>query len=457
MSWPRPASSLGRGRPTTTERTTNTTNTVESSGAIRPSAWHGCRGWYLSAAKVNVAYYFFLSYSRRDGKDQLVRRFFDDLSREVEARAGVPFEEAGFLDVDQSTGTEWPATTAEAVGTCRVFVPLYSPSYFASEICGQEWHLFQRRLDAHQRATGESLARILPVWFVPPLRQPPVTERLHDTRDRFDADYRRYGLRYYLNLRDNESRYQDFLARFTEELVAAGDPAPPQFTGVNLLAEPNAFMVDATSLPAPVVAKSGPKRVTFVVATGTSAEMAAVREVLEAYGDSWDDWRPYQPDCPDPILLRAQGVAHTQSMISGPRPADEGLMNLLDTAKTNHEAVVLVLDPWVLGLDTYFRLLQRLDERRYGNVAILVPGAQTDVPVLTTGLSVRELLQACLGNWMEGEPRDFRQHLHTMEEFEDVLAQVLVEIRARIVNRAVANRRVAGGRSTRPILTGPEG
>ncbi len=50
---------------------------------------------------------------------------------------------------------------------------------------------------------------------------------------------------------------------------------------------------------------------------------------------------------------------------------------------------------------------------------------------------------------MEGDARGFRQHLHTAEEFEDVLVQVLVDIRARLVNRAAVNRRVNGGRATR--------
>ncbi|MFC5056087.1 hypothetical protein [Saccharothrix xinjiangensis] len=204
-------------------------------------------------------------------------------------------------------------------------MPLYSPSCSKSEVSGQEWRLFQRRLELHRRRTGKSPARILPVWCIPP-HQPPTTAHLHDTRDEFDDDYRRHGLRYFMELKDNESRYQDFLLRFAREVVAAGDPTPPLLEG-------------------------------------------AVRDVLDAYGPTWEDWSPFRPGCPDPVLLR----------------------------------------------------------------------------------------EACPGNRVEGDARGFRQHLHTVEEFEDVLVQLLVDIRARLVNRAAVNRRVNGGRATRPVLTGPEG
>ena len=56
-----------------------------------------------------------------------------------------PGADPGFMDLSMNPGSEWRGELLEAVGTCKVFVALLSPSYTASEWCGKEWDAFSRR------------------------------------------------------------------------------------------------------------------------------------------------------------------------------------------------------------------------------------------------------------------------------------------------------------------------
>src|SRR3954466_15961762 len=87
---------------------------------------------------------FFLSYARSrlrpdDGSDpdRFAAKFFADLSDNVAHLTGAALP--GFMDRHTAAGTPWSDRLSEALGTCRVFVALLSPSYFTSEWCGREW------------------------------------------------------------------------------------------------------------------------------------------------------------------------------------------------------------------------------------------------------------------------------------------------------------------------------
>ncbi|MFC6080403.1 TIR-like protein FxsC [Sphaerisporangium aureirubrum] len=398
--------------------------------------------------------YFFFSYARADALDDYLRRFYEDLRRELATRAGIAIEDAGYLDIHEAAGTTWTTGLGKALAEAKVFVPAYSPAYFSSRACGQEWHTFAARVDRHRRTTGQAVTGIVPVWWVPPLSLPPRVRVVQDTRDQFGEGYREYGLRYLMQLRENASRYQDFLVRFTTMLMTAGAGPPAPGSVVDLETQPDAFVRDDEDAPAGGAGQvSGPKRVTFVVAAGSRTQMRVLRTTLDVYGDEWDEWRPYYPVCPDPIALRAQSVATAQRMFSSLQPAGERLFELLTRALTSKELVVLIVDPWAAGLEEYRRLLDRLNGLRNNNLAVVVPWDGAEAPDTTT----LDALYLALANWAEAGRPGFSGDIRSMEDFEKILVQVLVEIRARIVRWDTVARRVAGTPMARPILTGPGG
>ena len=406
--------------------------------------------------------YFFLSYSRKDAPGGFLYKFFEDLCRELSIRGGPSInsvDSIGFLDKDQLPGVNWATNTAESLGTCKVFVPVYSPSYFDSSYCGKEWHAFSRRLANHQQAHGASPASIVPCLWVELLEEPPRATRLvQDTRVRFGPEYQEFGLRYLMQLKENESKYQDFLVKFTKMLVTAGKQQPlDPLAGIDLLAEEDAFAVEARPGKPPrsrLAGAAGTKRVTFVIAAASRDEMEVVRTTLDVYGDDWTDWRPYHPLCPDPITLRAQAVAGGQRMISRFDPIGEDLFELLVRAQESNDLVVVIVDPWAVGLSEYKRILNKLDGLRYRTTAVVVPWESADA----IEAKVRDALYLCLENWVESGERVFRQDICSMEEFEKILGQVIIEIRGRILRRAEVARRVQeDGPRSRPILANPAG
>jgi TIR domain-containing protein len=98
-----------------------------------------------------MSYVFFTSYARDNAKHppdaELLRRFITDLSAEVSQRmAGTPSSEVGFFDQsDIETGAMWSSELAEALGTSRLGLALYSPSYFNRQWCGKEFKVLLDR------------------------------------------------------------------------------------------------------------------------------------------------------------------------------------------------------------------------------------------------------------------------------------------------------------------------
>lgn len=129
-----------------------------------------------------TARYFYLSYahspplagSRLPGRpadeasppDELVRGFFQDLSRAVDRRASAdrPLT-PGFIDLQVPSGPGWKDTLVQALGEAEVFVPLYSPGYLSRSWPGREWACFAQRVEA--AGIADPLQRFAPVLWVP--------------------------------------------------------------------------------------------------------------------------------------------------------------------------------------------------------------------------------------------------------------------------------------------------
>jgi hypothetical protein len=112
-------------------------------------------------------HYFFLSYynahpfdaADRTDPNKWVRKFFNDLRESVWNLTTAAGNAVGYMDQGQSD----EAKMLTAVAHCRVFVPLYSPRFFASGYCGRQWSAFVSR----QAAVGEAIQAIVPVLWVP--------------------------------------------------------------------------------------------------------------------------------------------------------------------------------------------------------------------------------------------------------------------------------------------------
>ncbi|WP_406435679.1 TIR-like protein FxsC [Streptomyces sp. NBC_00631] len=117
--------------------------------------------------------YFFLSYAHTPqwspdsgDPDHWVRVLFNDLCSHIMALTDLPAGcPAGFMDREMRSGEGWPEKLSENLAACRVFVPLFSPRYFSSEMCGREWYAFhERMLNARTTGTATASAIVPALW-----------------------------------------------------------------------------------------------------------------------------------------------------------------------------------------------------------------------------------------------------------------------------------------------------
>jgi hypothetical protein len=177
---------------------------------------------------------FFLSYSRTPREDRgdqtdpdaLVAKFFKDLRGSLVQLSDLPMvEAAGFMDREFRTGHEWPRRLAQALATCQVFVPLYSPRYFKKENCGKEWTAFADRVAEAAVRRGEQIEAIVPaLWVpVPDDRLPKVAQSIQFWTPSYSSRYAARGL-YGLMRSRYEAEYEEVVFELaTRILEVAGN------------------------------------------------------------------------------------------------------------------------------------------------------------------------------------------------------------------------------------------
>ena len=432
--------------------------------------------------------YFFLSYASADG-DGYVDRFYRDLCEAVRARTGHPADDVGFRDRSGiAVGATWPHAISAALASARVLVAVCSPSYFASETCGKEWQLFTELTRRRAAAAGGRTDALLPIVWIPTASPPEVARRIQHTHEGFGATYRREGLHFIARLHRYRDDYHMFVVRLAERIVeAAGDaPLPPPVSVPDLTATRNAFEPSPGHPPAPVraaagaatppatarddrqpaaawhaygegpVTPGGPRHVTFVVVAAPSAEVAAVRRDLRAYGPGPFDWVPYRPASGQRIAVFAQNVASARDLTSALRSVEQPIAELLAQARRRNEIVVLLVDVWSTSLEPYRRLLADYDERNAPATAVLVPWNAADGETSERSDELRQALCHALPNNTARGDTVYRPSLPTIAAFREALEEVLAEAQARVFKLGAVTRHPGAGRAVeRPLLGRP--
>jgi FxsC-like protein len=401
--------------------------------------------------------YFFLSYARGDD-DVYVRKFFDELSKEVRNLTGDPSgQQVGFLDVQGiPLGSSWSPQLIEALSTCRVFISLCSPSYFRRPACGREWQVFASRLYAYQQNTGVRPPALMPLVWTPTTQMPELASSLQYHTDEMGDAYRRDGLRQLvrLNRRAPLLRLVSNLAKKiveTAQTYRLPGPGPvPKFDEIV-----NAFGGSAAGALGYGASTEGARFVHFVVAAPTRDEMTPFRRNRAFYGDSYSDWAPFRPSLYDPIASYACSIAERQHFGSEVGGIEE-LSDRIDRANENNHVVVLLVDAWAARLANHREVLRTYDQRNEPTTGVLIPLPRSDEETDAHRAElVRDLLNALVNNNVRGDTL-FRPGIQTHSDFDLELQDVLEEAQNRIYRRGRA-RRLPPGESPgeRPILEGP--
>jgi FxsC-like protein len=413
---------------------------------------------------------FMLSYDREDGDGGYVGEFFDALSDELaRRRAGWKKAASGYLDVKQRTGSKWPDRLGEALRTARIFIPLFSERYFESVYCGREWTAFADRVRNYESLENRVTELIIPVlWEERPKQRPAVAQNLQYKEDKFPARYAERGLRRIVKLRTRfEVEYDEILSVLADRILECYDayPMPPgnRLIDINVVAdafhEPLTTPGLARQQPASAP-RAGPRRVHFVMAAATAAEIGGERaDPGERYGAEADEWMPFWPDCSDPLILDAFDVAAEMVPRLLPRQVSAlraDLVRLISEAEQVNAIVVLLVDAWTLRLPDYSAALRPYDDYFSLHTAVVVLISAADPETRSQLPALQAAARALFAKNYRGRRELYRDSVTSLADFRRELGEVLVRAQAQVFDTADVARPVGLDEVIpRPMITGP--
>ncbi|MFF2127742.1 TIR domain-containing protein [Streptomyces olivochromogenes] len=180
-----------------------------------------------------IPHWFFTGYSDSEANFPRVRRFHEDVEREVRLSLGEAVPGQGFVDFrDIRPGERWEDRIVEnGICTTRAMLALYSPSYFQSHWCAHEWTVFTARLSQYRLSTGAEIPCLIGVRWQR-TRQPwpeEVTTYQYVRRDP-NSLYERRGLIHLVPREEQDPgtrEYQEIVQEVADVIVDAHDNPLP--------------------------------------------------------------------------------------------------------------------------------------------------------------------------------------------------------------------------------------
>lgn len=390
----------------------------------------------MGGARADGRPYFFLSYARTPRPDSnsaadpnyWVHKLYEDLSYEVLQLIRSPV--AGFMDREIRVGMKWSRELTTALATCRVFVPLYSPRFFASDNCGKEWYAFSRRvLDQRALRPGTEMA-IVPALWVPVDEEnlPGVAREIQFNHHDLGEMYGRYGFSGIMKVdryRDDYILAVQGLARRIVEVADKTRIAPGWHTE---------FSTSESAFGDSDVHEMTEKRMQLTVVTLDAAHLPDGRSE-QYYGRTPLEWRPFLPAVSMPIVDYAVELAH----YLGCKPRVITLEDhLKDVARGVIAPGLFLIDAWAATSQGCLDDLRRLDDLDQDWTSVLHPRNREDDQTISAE-ELREGLESCLGRKMAGIPRRYRRqalYIETIDDFGDVMAPMIVTMRRRFLKRS---------------------
>ncbi|HWN42445.1 MAG TPA: TIR-like protein FxsC [Thermoanaerobaculia bacterium] len=397
-----------------------------------------------------MPYSFFFSYARID-RDPYLKKFFDQLAENVRMQVGGPLEEVGFFDTDTiQLGQEWPGRLAEALRTVRVFVPIFTPSYFSSEFCGKEWTVFEER---RKVLSSGSVPVILPVLWVPenklPATLPQAVANLQYKHEDFGELYAQEGLWQLMRISKHRNRRLEIIDRLAERIIEGGKKPPPTMPGLPPPQEVQSAFHVRPGVPeaaAPAASNVGPRYVQFIFVAGKrdEFELQNLRQRLECYGTEGGlDWQPYLPEQKEEIAIVAQGVAASEKLRYQEVPLDSDLIAHLEKALKDNKIVAIIVDTWTLRLEQYHELMRVYDQRSFANSVVIIPWNLNDEETKQTEATLRRAIEGTFQNrCLSKDPHSFFDAVQSPEDLRTSLSKALNTARTRIFSLAEVKKRL---------------
>jgi FxsC-like protein len=413
---------------------------------------------YNSAA-ADAAPYFFLSYAhtpRQEGypgdPDIWVANLFRDLCSHIMQLTNLPpGARPGFMDRELRTGSDWPARLAQALATCRVFVPLYSRRYFDSEHCGKEWFAFSRRALNHEARGARPAEAIIPALWVPvaPAMLPEAAKSIQFDHSQLGDRYSTHGFYGIIKLSRYKSDYEEAVYELARRIVEVAqntriDPeSPARYDSLE-----SAF--GAPDHPTP-----GRHRMRITIVAPDWSELPHGRGEYH-YGRSARNWNTYLPDSVRSLADHAADLVRNLGYRPDVGDLDEHFDALLGSEEDCGPAV-LIVDAWATMQAEFTERLRRIDGPGKPWIQVVVPWNRGDAELLEAEPKLRQSLDMALKEKLAAGRVDCRiavGGVPSIEEFSMVLPMV-VRVAARQYLAHAHAYPPPGPAIERPRLIGP--
>ncbi|MFI0372604.1 TIR-like protein FxsC [Actinomadura sp. 1N219] len=351
--------------------------------------------------------FFYLSYARSryrpEDSDRWVAKFFNDLCHDIGQATGTL--NPGFMDRQIPVGSEWPDQLADALANCRVFVALFSPSYFTSEYCGKEWAAFLKRYHAHTAGLDRPPA-IIPVWWTK-MDISEIPEPLHSMQNvppEFPSAYALEGIYRIMKLGRFREQYKETILRLAtviKDRAAACDLDSAPIPRLSTLRSP--FSETSTGSRRPPIR--------LILAAQTIDGLRPERDAYY-YGRTTREWLPFRgEDHTLPIGTFAERVLSELGHQVLIETIDEPPREPIDGPR------VLVVDPWAVKDKDIGELLRQIDRDA---VHLLAPFNEEDPQTSEAADSLSEDLREALpiGTALAGSAA----RVTSLDAFRDALA-----------------------------------
>jgi|ERR1022692_698558 FxsC-like protein len=377
--------------------------------------------------------WFFFSYARADRDDRL-DRFYQRLCKEVGKAKQLSESEAGFFDQRSiEIGDIWDEKLREGLRTARVLVCMCSPSYFTREYCGKELQACIGRVPK----TAESTAIFPIVWDMPQRSQHPALNKYQYTHADLPSIYAREGLYYIMGPGKYADDYEEFVMRLARKIVETGEQRPLLTIGklpaFDQIANPFA--------KAPKSAGKTIKHAMFSYVAGRPEELPA--ELSERYGTDGKEWRPFHPECTDPVGIMAQEVAAKQKLFYKDLPLDGELVKRIREAEDNKEVVIVVVDPWSVQVKSYEQYMRSYDKNNFDNSAVLIAWNSPDGGTDAQRKMLRKHLSDTFKHHAVGRRSIYYvDSINSHHDFRSALAKTISRLRANLIQSSDAHQEI---------------
>ncbi|MFD3717844.1 TIR-like protein FxsC [Streptomyces sp. NPDC058674] len=398
--------------------------------------------------------YFFLSYahSPRFGHggpdpDLWVSRFFRDLSDHVTALTDLPNgSPPGFMDQEVRTGEVWSDRVAEALATCRVFVPLYSPRYFTSEFCGREWFAFAQRAAYHRARTSMEGEGIVPAQWVPvpPAQLPDVAVRLQSDFGSLGERYATDGLYGLIKLRSYAEQYEQAVYELAKRVVRVGN------TSDIAAGRP----ADYRSSPSAFGTAGRPRGVLRIAVAAPAASTLPAGRDARHHGDGPDDWNPFHPESATPLALVAAELANRLNNWVVHSTLDAEVARVRD-GSASAGPLLLLVDRWAFEVPALREGLLALDAAARPGTGAVVVWNQGDREERGGGGTLSLSIPRMIPHLMRGNPPADRGGTRGLENFGRAMSSVTEAIFQEYLRTVPVHAPAEGTSASRPRLGPP--